>query len=123
MNNTYTEFERYYQQVRTRQKRDTFGWSLVLLALYFAAGHAAEFNLFTIWRSLPNFLDYMFETLPTLHPGVLLADSHTNQRLAGVLGLSPADSATADLGDAAAGAGFHAGGGRGSDHTGFPRRQ
>ncbi|MGJ3325838.1 phosphonate ABC transporter, permease protein PhnE, partial [Klebsiella aerogenes] len=55
MNNTHTEFERYYQQVRTRQKRDTFGWSLVLLALYFAAGHAAEFNLPTIWRSLPNF--------------------------------------------------------------------
>ncbi|EKZ6357919.1 TPA: phosphonate ABC transporter, permease protein PhnE [Klebsiella aerogenes] len=82
MNNTHTEFERYYQQVRTRQKRDTFGWSLVLLALYFAAGHAAEFNLPTIWRSLPNFLDYMFETLPTLHPGVLLADSHTKGSLA-----------------------------------------
>ena len=81
MNNTHTEFERYYQQVRTRQKRDTFGWSLVLLALYFAAGHAAEFNLPTIWRSLPNFLDYMFETLPTLHPGVLLADSHTKGSL------------------------------------------
>jgi hypothetical protein len=64
---THTEFERYYQQVRSRQKRDTFSWSLLLLALYFAAGSAAEFNLFTIWHSLPNFLDYMFETLPTLH--------------------------------------------------------
>ncbi len=122
MNNTHTEFERYYQQVRTRQKRDTFGWSLVLLALYFAAGHAAEFNLFTIWRSLPNFLDYMFETLPTLHPGVLLADSHTKGSLA-YWGYRLADSATADLGDAAAGTGLHAGGGRGSDNTGFPRRQ
>ncbi|KJG23588.1 hypothetical protein UA70_17050 [Raoultella planticola] len=42
--------------------------------LYFAAGSAAEFNLFTIWRSLPNFLDYMFETLPTLHVSALFAD-------------------------------------------------
>ncbi len=82
MNNTHTEFERYYQQVRSRQKRDTFSWSLLLLALYFAAGSMAEFNLFTIWYSLPNFLDYMFETLPTLHVADLFADSHTKGSLA-----------------------------------------
>lgn len=82
MNNTHTEFERYYQQVRSRQKRDTFSWSLLLLALYFAAGSMAEFNLFTIWHSLPNFLDYMFETLPTLHVTDLFADSHTKGSLA-----------------------------------------
>ena len=77
-----TEFERYYQQIRSRQNRDTFGISVLLLALYFAAGHAAEFNLFTIWRSLPNFLDYMLETVPTLHGGVLFADVHTKGSLA-----------------------------------------
>ena len=82
MNNTHTEFERYYQQVRLRQKRDTFSWSLLLLALYFAAGSMAEFNLFTIWHSLPNFLDYMFETLPTLRVADLFADSHTKGSLA-----------------------------------------
>lgn len=42
----------------------------------------AEFNLFTIWHSLPNFLDYMFETLPTLHVTDLFADSHTKGSLA-----------------------------------------
>ena len=82
MNIPNTEFERYYQQVRARQKRDTFSWSLLLLVLYFAAGSAAEFNLFTIWRSLPNFLDYMFETLPTLHVSALFADVHTKGSLA-----------------------------------------
>ena len=42
MNNTHTEFERYYQQIRSRQKRDTFSWSLLLLALYLAL--AAQFS-------------------------------------------------------------------------------
>jgi phosphonate transport system permease protein len=122
MNNTHTEFERYYQQVRSRQKRDTFSWSLLLLALYFAAGSAAEFNLFTIWHSLPNFLDYMFETLPTLHVADLFADV-AHQRLAGLLGLSSADSAAAYLGNAAAGAGVHAGGGGHCHPAGVPCRQ
>ena len=58
MKTTHTEFERYYQQVRSRQKRDAVCWSL-LLALYFAAGSAAEFNLLTIWHSLPHFFYYM----------------------------------------------------------------
>jgi len=82
MNNTHTQFERYYQQVRSRQKRDTFSGSLLLLVLYFAAGSLAEFNLLTIWHSLPNFLDYLFETLPTLHIADLFADSHTKGSLA-----------------------------------------
>jgi phosphonate transport system permease protein len=76
------EFERYYQQVKMRQTRDTFTWSALLLVLYFAAGQAAEFNLLTIWHSLPNFLDYMLETVPTLHGGVLFADVHTKGSLA-----------------------------------------
>lgn len=42
MKTTHTEFERYYQQVRSRQKRDAVCWSLLLLALYFAAGSAAN---------------------------------------------------------------------------------
>ncbi|MBV8042621.1 phosphonate ABC transporter, permease protein PhnE [Pluralibacter sp.] len=77
-----TEFERYYHQVKHRQKRDTLTWSALLLVLYFAAGSAAEFNLFTIWHSLPNFFDYMLETLPTLHFSVLFADTHTKGSLA-----------------------------------------
>jgi hypothetical protein len=75
--NTNTSFEQYYQNIRMRQKRDTVAWSLVLLILYFAAGNAAEFNLNTIWHSLPNFFDYMLETVPTLHVSTLFADSHT----------------------------------------------
>lgn len=77
-----TEFERYYQQVKMRQTRDTFTWSALLLVLYIAAGQAAEFNLLTIWHSLPNFLDYMLETVPTLHGGVLFGDVHTKGSLA-----------------------------------------
>ena len=80
--NTNTSFEQYYQNIRMRQKRDTVAWSLVLLALYFTAGNAAEFNLNTIWHSLPNFFDYMRETMPTLHVSTLFADSHTKGSLA-----------------------------------------
>ena len=82
MNNTHTEFERYYQQVRSRQKRDTLSGSLLLLALYFAAGSMAEFNLFTIWHSLPHFFDYMAETIPPLSAGNLFADVQTKGSLA-----------------------------------------
>jgi phosphonate transport system permease protein len=77
-----TEFERYYQQVKMRQTRDTFTWSALLLVLYIAAGQAAEFNLLTIWHSLPHFFDYMLETVPTLHGGVLFGDVHTKGSLA-----------------------------------------
>lgn len=77
-----TEFERYYQQIKLRQTRDTFTWSALLLVLYFAAGRAAEFDLFTIWHSLPNFFDYMRETIPVLHWDQLFADVHTKGSLA-----------------------------------------
>lgn len=77
-----TEFERYYQQIKLRQTRDTFTWSALLLVLYFAAGRAAEFDLFTIWHSLPNFFDYMRETVPVLHWDQLFADVHTKGSLA-----------------------------------------
>ena len=80
--NTNMSFEQYYQNIRMRQKRDTVAWSLVLLVLYFTAGNAAEFNLNTIWHSLPNFFDYMRETMPTLHVSTLFADSHTKGSLA-----------------------------------------
>ncbi len=82
MNTSNTSFEQYYLNIRMRQKRDTVAWSLILLALYFAAGSAAEFNLNTIWQSLPNFMDYMLETVPTLHASQLFADSHTKGSLA-----------------------------------------
>ncbi len=53
-----------------------------LLALYFAAGSAAEFNLLTIWHSLPHFFDYMAETIPPLSAGNLFADVQTKGSLA-----------------------------------------
>lgn len=77
-----TEFERYYQQVRGRQKRDTLLWSLTLLALYLASGHLAEFSLHTVWTSFPHFFDYLGETLPVLRWSLLLADGHTEGSLA-----------------------------------------
>lgn len=77
-----TEFERYFREIKLRQTRDTFTWSILLLALYLAAGNIAEFNLLTVWHSLPNFLDYIVETVPTLHASVLFADSHTKGSLA-----------------------------------------
>lgn len=77
-----TDFERYYQQIRGRQKRDTVIWSLVLLALYLASGNIAEFSLHTVWTSLPHFFDYLAETLPVLHWKLLFADGHTEGSLA-----------------------------------------
>lgn len=77
-----TEFERYYQQVRGRQKRDTLLWSLTLLALYLASGHLAEFSLNTVWTSFPHFFDYLGETLPVLRWPLLFADGHTEGSLA-----------------------------------------
>ncbi|KQN63601.1 phosphonate ABC transporter, permease protein PhnE [Erwinia sp. Leaf53] len=79
---TNPEFERYYQQVRGRQKRDTLLWSLVLVLLYLASGYMAEFNLHTIWVSLPNFFDYLAETIPRLNVALLFADGHTEGSLA-----------------------------------------
>lgn len=74
---TNPDFERYYQQIRGRQKRDTLLWSLTLAALYLASGNMAEFNLHTVWVSMPHFFDYLGETVPVLHPDKLFADSHT----------------------------------------------
>ena len=111
MKTTHTEFERYYQQVRSRQKRDAVCWSLLLLALYFAAGSAAEFNLLTIWHSLPHFFDYMAETIPPLSAGNLFADVQTKGSLAW-WGYRLPIQAAADLGNSAAGAGLDPGGGR-----------
>lgn len=77
-----TEFERYYQQIRGRQKRDTVLWSLVLLALYLASGTISEFSLTNVWSSLPHFFDYLAETIPVLHWKLLFADGHTEGSLA-----------------------------------------
>ncbi|MTD25486.1 phosphonate ABC transporter, permease protein PhnE [Erwinia sorbitola] len=79
---THPDFERYYQQIRGKQKRDTLLWSLTLLVLYLASGHMAEFNLHTIWVSLPHFFDYLAETIPVLHFSLLFADGHTEGSLA-----------------------------------------
>lgn len=79
MNN---DFERYYQQIKGRQKRDTLLWSLLLVALYLAAGQVAEFNLHIVWISLPHFFDYLLETVPVLHWSLLFADGRTEGSLA-----------------------------------------
>ena len=77
-----TDFEHYYQRIRRQQKRDTLLWSLLLVALYIAAGNVAEFNLVTVWQSLPHFFDYIGATLPVLHLPLLFADVKTEGSLA-----------------------------------------
>ena len=77
-----TDFERYYQQVRGKQKRDTVLWSLTLLILYIASGNISEFSLQTVWSSLPHFFDYLAETVPVLHWNLLFAGGHTEGSLA-----------------------------------------
>ncbi|PVF11360.1 phosphonate ABC transporter, permease protein PhnE, partial [Yersinia pestis] len=39
-----TDFNHYYQQIRSKQKRDTVIWSLMLAIIYLGAGNIAEFN-------------------------------------------------------------------------------
>lgn len=77
-----TEFERYYRQVRLRQRRDTLGASALLLAVYFSAGYVAEFNLLTLWHALPDLASYMSDTLPALHLADLFEDPHVKGSLA-----------------------------------------
>lgn len=48
-----TDFAHYYQRIRSKQKRETLLWSLGLVALYLGAGNIAEFNLHTVWVSIP----------------------------------------------------------------------
>ncbi|RWR02245.1 phosphonate ABC transporter permease [[Pantoea] beijingensis] len=76
------DFERYYQQIKGRQKRDTWLWSLLLVGLYLGAGNVAEFSLSTILTSLPHFFDYLRQTIPVLHLPLLFADGHTEGSLA-----------------------------------------
>lgn len=71
------DFAHYYQQIRSKQKRETLIWSLGLVVLYLGAGNIAEFNLHTVWLSIPHFFDYLAETIPTLHWRLLFADGHT----------------------------------------------
>ncbi|MCT5973542.1 hypothetical protein LZM41_20950, partial [Pseudomonas aeruginosa] len=46
------------------------------------AGNLAEFNLHTVWVSIPHFFDYLAETIPTLHWHLLFADGRTEGSLA-----------------------------------------
>ncbi|CQJ29190.1 TPA: phosphonate ABC transporter, permease protein PhnE [Yersinia enterocolitica] len=77
-----TDFNHYYQRVRAKQKRETLIWSLTLVIIYLGAGSIAEFNLHTIFISIPHFFDYLVETIPVLHWHKLLADGHTEGSLA-----------------------------------------
>lgn len=75
-----TDFAHYYQRIRSKQKREALLWSLGLVALYLGAGNLAEFNLHTVWVSIPHFFDYLAETIPTLHWPLLFADGRTEAR-------------------------------------------
>ncbi|PJG61280.1 phosphonate ABC transporter, permease protein PhnE [Yersinia kristensenii] len=57
-------------------------WSLMLAIIYLGAGNIAEFNLHTIFISIPYFFDYLVETIPVLHWHKLFADGHTEGSLA-----------------------------------------
>ena len=77
-----TDFNHYYQQIRGKQKRETLIWSLTLAIIYLGAGSIAEFNLHTVFISIPHFFDYLAETIPVLHWHNLFADGHTEGSLA-----------------------------------------
>lgn len=77
-----TDFNHYYQRVRAKQRRETLIWSLTLVIIYLGAGSIAEFNLHTVFISIPHFFDYLVETIPVLHWHKLLADGHTEGSLA-----------------------------------------
>lgn len=77
-----TDFNHYYQRVRAKQKRETLIWSLTLVIIYLGAGSVAEFNLHTVFISIPHFFDYLIETIPVLHWHKILADGHTEGSLA-----------------------------------------
>lgn len=77
-----TDFAHYYQRIRSKQKREALLWSLGLVVLYLGAGNLAEFNLHTVWVSIPHFFDYLAETIPTLHWPLLFADGRTEGSLA-----------------------------------------
>ncbi|ENF1959921.1 phosphonate ABC transporter, permease protein PhnE [Yersinia enterocolitica] len=77
-----TDFNHYYQRVRAKQKRETLIWSLTLVIIYLGAGSIAEFNLHTVFISIPHFFYYLVETIPVLHWHKLLADGHTEGSLA-----------------------------------------
>src|SRR5262245_7570790 len=77
-----TDFAHYYQRNRSKQKREALLWSLGLVVLYLGAGNLAEFNLHTVWVSIPHFFDYLAETIPTLHWHLLFADGRTEGSLA-----------------------------------------
>lgn len=72
-----TEFHHYYQQIRSKQKREALIWSGLMLVLYLWAGSISELNLKTIFVNAPHFFDYIGQTVPTLHWADLFADGHT----------------------------------------------
>ncbi|CAM3498723.1 phosphonate ABC transporter, permease protein PhnE [Rouxiella silvae] len=77
-----TEFHHYYQQIRSKQKREALIWSGLMLVLYLWAGSISELNLKTIFINAPHFFDYIVQTVPTLHWADLFADGHTKGSLA-----------------------------------------
>lgn len=71
------EFHHYYQQIRSKQKREALIWSGLMLVLYLWAGSISELNLNTIIVNAPHLFDYIGQTVPTLHWAGLFADGHT----------------------------------------------
>ncbi len=72
-----TEFHHYYQQIRSKQKREALIWSGLILVLYLWTGSISELNLKTIIVNAPHFFDYIGQTVPTLYWHDLFANQHT----------------------------------------------
>ncbi|MCF7355052.1 phosphonate ABC transporter, permease protein PhnE [Vibrio sp. CK2-1] len=72
------QFEQYYHQIRSKQKRDALMWSGLLVLLYLSSGYVAEFSLSKILTSAPNFFDYLADTIPVLKWDVLFAGRDAN---------------------------------------------
>ena len=61
------EFNQYYLGIKRKQKRDNILFTILVLSLYFYSSSFTEFSITTLIERLPNFFDYIYMTLPTLH--------------------------------------------------------
>ncbi|MGO2498531.1 MAG: phosphonate ABC transporter, permease protein PhnE [Vibrio litoralis] len=72
------QFEHYYHQVRSKQKRDALMWSGLFMLLYLTSGYFAEFSLAKVISSAPHFFDYLADTVPVLKWDVLFDGRDAN---------------------------------------------
>ncbi|MGO1192047.1 MAG: phosphonate ABC transporter, permease protein PhnE, partial [Vibrio casei] len=72
------QFEHYYHQIRSKQKRDALMWSGLLMVLYLTSGYFAEFSLTKVITNAPHFFDYLADTIPVLKWDVLFSGRDAN---------------------------------------------